>query len=89
MIAATADHIISLDVLPPRDPPRIEDNDPSAESSCDPLADLCDAVDRVDLPDATLSGIRQGLRTCATDLLDPEGAGSSLSGDDVCSGFGR
>jgi hypothetical protein len=64
VIAATADHIISLDVLPPRDRPCIEDNDPSARSSCDPLADLCDAVDRVDLPDATLSGICQALRIC-------------------------
>lgn len=40
-------------------------------------------------PDATLSDIHQALRAYATDLLDPEGTGSSLSGYDASSGFGR
>ncbi|MEN8108487.1 MAG: S8 family serine peptidase [Pseudomonadota bacterium] len=47
VVAASTDPIVSLDVLPPRDPLYIEDDDPSAKS-CDPLVDVCDSADVVD-----------------------------------------
>jgi subtilisin family serine protease len=40
-------------------------------------------------PDATLGQLRQALRSNATDIVDPEGVGASLTGYDAYSGFGR
>jgi subtilase family serine protease/subtilisin family serine protease len=40
-------------------------------------------------PGATLAQVRQIIRSNAKDILDPEGVGSSLTGYDPFSGFGR
>ena len=47
VVLSTMDPIVTLDVLPPRDPLYRDDDDPSTKS-CDPLEEVCNPLDLVD-----------------------------------------